>query len=955
MKTAHKIILSLFIIFFFRFAHPVQSYASRYGEALLTINIENWDSNRIKMPSVIYDKSIYKMLYSGLNINGRWQIGLAYSLDGINWIKFIEPIKSRLLFDNRDVHDPTWLFNPISDLYEMWYASSTNGGVADLKIYHSESVDGIHWSNDNDIIVHNPEASWERDMVSCPNVLFVNNQYYMWIAGRSSGVWKIGLFTSNNGHDWIAESKNPVLLPTYSAEFTHLISPEVYYDIHAIERKFNMFYSSHDLGAQSAILYAYSNDGVSWIKPISENPVVIKSSISNSFDQYGVSESSVIKTSNSTLIWYGGSYLGSKGIGLAFLGSVPTPLPTPIEPFFPTVTPTSTPSPTPVPTSTPIPATPTPIHTPTPTPLKPIVIIPGMFASWNKEEILENKHTNSPWKLLNFVKEYDGLIQTLKNLGYVENTNLFIWFYDWRQPISDLSTQLDTYLSNNIFSIPEVDTINIVGHSLGGLVARAWTQSGNNKSKINNLITLGSPHQGVIQPYLAWEGGDITYGNSLLSFTTQLLLQINRKRFQSNRETIQHAFPVLKDLLPPSSYLIRKSDNSEVTKNQMFVWNNWLETLNTAVGSIYPLFDAIIGNSSNTPHKYVVTQPNKIDFLLGNWQDGKPIHTIDELGDGTVTQLRSGFIDDPNYVLNKNHGELIASKEGITKILDILNLDYTSNAIIEGKSTTFAPGLLFLLESPATILVKHNDKEYRDIDGILFIPDAQDGTYTTTITGTGNGDYHLSIGQFSTNKTVWSSITKPIHLNEQHTYVISYDAINPEGQPITNMTTGDWLDQIENNLSILSTYINEQTLRRLRIEVALIRKMLSKQQYFIVKVQIELLLRSLSKIRHTSSNEAIHVVDDIEHILDQLYVSLFQNKPPFFPEKSLNTQKNMLDKELSQIIKTVDSGTAFSSQELLFIQRGIETFEVGKANLLNNQLAEATFQFILAHYLFQIH
>ncbi|MFH0750002.1 MAG: hypothetical protein V1917_03780, partial [Candidatus Gottesmanbacteria bacterium] len=362
MNTAHKILFAFFIIIFFSLPHAVQSYASRYGEALLSTNISSWDSNQIKMPAVIYDKSLYKMLYSGQGTNGRWQIGLAYSLDGINWIKFIPPIKSRIAFDNRDVHDPTWLFNPTTNLYEMWYASSIKGTA--FKIFHSESPDGINWSNDNDIMVHQPEESWEIEMVSCPYVLIVNNQYYMWLAGRNPTGWKIGLFTSVYDHIWSAETSNPVISKTYSAEFSQLISPEVYYDKDSIERKFNMFYSTNDNGAASAILYAFSNDGITWTKPLSENPILTKSSIPLSFDQYGISESSVINTSNSTFIWYGGNYNGSKGIGLAFLGSAPTPLPTSIDPIFPSLTPTPIPS-TSTPTSS---STPSPSPTPTPIP-----------------------------------------------------------------------------------------------------------------------------------------------------------------------------------------------------------------------------------------------------------------------------------------------------------------------------------------------------------------------------------------------------------------------------------------------------------------------------------------------------------------------------------------------------------------------------------------------------------
>jgi len=107
-----KLVLLLFLIFpsLMLFPFNVESAYTRYGDSIINPTASEWDSQYVKMPSVIYDKSLFKMLYAGYGSNRRWQIGLAYSIDGINWFKFINPIKSRLNYDNRDVHDPTWLY-----------------------------------------------------------------------------------------------------------------------------------------------------------------------------------------------------------------------------------------------------------------------------------------------------------------------------------------------------------------------------------------------------------------------------------------------------------------------------------------------------------------------------------------------------------------------------------------------------------------------------------------------------------------------------------------------------------------------------------------------------------------------------------------------------------------------------------------------------------------------------
>jgi len=948
MKTAHKIILILFIIVFLNLARPIHSYATRYGEALLNKNTSSWDSNQIKMPAVIYDKALYKMLYGGQGTNGRWQIGLAYSLDGINWIKFINPVKSRLAYDSRDVHDPSWLFNTLTNKYEMWYTSSTNSGSTDLKIYHSESIDGLYWTNDQDIIVHKPEASWEIEMVSCPNVLLIDNKYYMWIAGRSN-TWKIGLFTSDDGITWIPNLNNPVLIKTYDLEAPNLISPEVYYDKNSTEKKFNMFYSTTDLGASSAVLFAYSPDGISWTKPVNENPIIIKSSISPSFDKNGVAESSVIKTSESTFIWYSGHYLGSSGIGLAYLGAPPTPLPTPTGSLFPSIAPTpaSTTSPTPTPSPTPSP-------TPTPTPLPPIIIVPGMFSSWNKEEMLENKqNTSSTWKLLGFIKEYNGLIKTLKNLGYTENKNLFIWPYDWRQTITETTNKLNEFITSQVETKNPNTKINLIGHSLGGLIARTWAQS--NADKVLHLITVGSPNQGVIQPYQAWEGGDISQDTNFLTLLSKLLIQIRKTVFQTDREVIQQTFPVLHDLLPTSPYLIRSTDNTEIQKSSMHVWNDWLTTLNTQIPTIYPLFDAVTGSGSQTPAQYKVALPSNIDALLGNWVDGKPIETIKQTGDGTVIQSRAAFSDDASWNIEKGHGELIASKEGIDKILQLFTIDHTDSDITEGHITSLAPGLLFLLRSPAIVSVTDDyGNAYTEQDGILVIPQAKNGNYHVLLTGTDTGTYHLIIGQFSDSHTKWIEIENTISPATTRTYDIAFNAHDPLDIPVTNLFLTDWLDQIDVQIQHLTT--TPKNIYNLRATIGISRLYAKKKNSFIAKIQLERLLLDLSLLRRrTNSAELIQQTIDVGKTIQYAYISSFTRMPIYFSEHIRIPQKNETHRTNTEVSRSIEqklNKKIISQTQLLLYQEAQANFQIAQSAFQNKEFTKAYIYYFQAKLLF---
>jgi len=924
------------------FAVDYYSQYTRYStDALIKPSTNYWESNKVQYPNVIYDNGLYKMWYSGHN-GTYWSVGYATSFDGINWLKY--PQNPVVTWD-LDINKPKNIITPTvikdNDIYKMWFTSSfTDHDNYDFTIGYATSSNGIQWTIQS-FEQLKPSQNWDSIGLTHPFVLKISdNEYYLYYSGRSSTNWNIGYATSNDGTNWIPFANNPIITSTGKWwEKGSNLGPHVIYN--QSPQLFKMWYSTESLGqGSSSMAYAESTDNYNWNKPTTNNPILNKE-LTGYFDDRIISDGSIVINDNTIFLWYGAKGADSIwNIGLSYYGIPPTPKPTIIP-----STPTSTP--TPEPTATPIP-------TPTPTPLMPIVVIPGLFSSWNKEEILENKqNTNSEWKLLNFVKEYDGLIETLKNLGYTKNQNLFIWPYDWRQSISSTTAKFNEFISSNVEQKNPNAKVSLVGHSLGGLIARTWTQA--NSDKVQHLITVGTPNQGVIQPYLAWEGGDASQGNSSLTFATQILLQLNKKRFQTNRETLQRMFPVLQDLLPTQPYLVRKSNNTEITKSQMHIWNTWQETINSTAPSIYPIFEAITGMNISTPNKYIVTQPNKIDSLLGNWEDGKPDSTQFESGDGTVTALRSVFSDDPSHTLDKNHGQLIASKEGIQQILNLLAIDYTENEILEGTTTTFAPGLLFLLQSPATILVTANGQEYHDQDGILYIPNASSESYTTKILGTGNGEYHLTIGQFGTNTTVWSSLTKEIKNNEEHSYTVSFQSKNPLPMPISSFSNMDILSQIDKNLQHLEQLTDKQHIKRLRIELAFMKRMLERKNYFVVKIQIETFLHSLAHIQYKNSAEAVQITFEIHDLLHHLYTTILQNKSTYFSDKLLKIEQTYLEKELTRLTKRIAKKNTYTIQDLLLIQHGQEVFDQGKLQLKNHESIEASFYFTLAHSLFVTH
>ncbi len=408
----------------------------------------------------------------------------------------------------------------------------------------------------------------------------------------------------------------------------------------------------------------------------------------------------------------------------------------------------------------------------------PIILIPGFMASWNKDAILHNKTVGyQDWKLASYVKEYRGLIDTLKNLGYEENKDLFIFAYDWRKKVNDSVDDLNRFIETKINPDKKVD---VVGHSLGGVVGRIYTQKYQDLSRVNRLITVASPHSGVVQVYKPLEAGEIDRQNTWLWLTEKIIINLNRGLFESDREVIEHMFPVTHDLFPTFNFLKDEKDEF-IDKNSMHISNSLLDFYNNSVDSIFPYFTALIGekDSSSTLAGYKVTNPNLIDNLFSNYKDGRPTDSFKSIGDYTVLKTSAEIEGDEFETLPLDHGEIIYKKEGIKKILETLQISYSEDQITEGASTILTPSLIFMIKSPAKMTVTFGDKTYEEQDGMIFIENAESGSYSLSVQGLDLGYYEIQIGQISSLNDVWETIegkidrTPPsIQVDE---YIVNYN------------------------------------------------------------------------------------------------------------------------------------------------------------------------------------
>ncbi len=723
VKKLFKFILIIFL-FLFLIKNVNAFQFEKYQNNPLPVTFINNYVNQ-QQANIFFENNIYKGIVTIHRPPETYHsLGYFESVDGINWI-----MKKEILNTGSDLSNPSVL--KIETGYLLFLTRYDDNTI--YRIYSSNCDLEFNCSSSFlPAIFPNETSNSENKGVFAGHTFQQNNRTYMFFGAWGTNGFKIKLAYSDDLLSW-QRCPNEFL---YGGDgpFPYQIGNELY-----------LFFHRSD---STGIKYAKTS------LPLSCDSVFVDLGYlltrDKVYDQKHLVFPSVLSTENELRLYYSG--LGNDSqwkLSLACTGQAC---------LLPSPTPTLTLTPTPTATEA---STPTLISTPTVLPeRRPIIIIPGFMASWNRSAILHNQTVSySDWKLQNFVKEYDGLISTLINIDYQQAVNLFLFPYDWRQPVEKTVNDLNSYLQEKIWINNPNQKINIVGHSLGGLIGRIFSQK--NKEKVNKIITIGSPHQGAVQVYKPLESGEIDRDNTFLWLAEKVILILNKSTLESDRVTFTNKFPVAKDLFPTFNFL-KDLQGNEILIDSLIIKNTFLPFYNQNFKDIFPIFTAIYGEkNNNTPAGYIVEPQNIVDKLLGNYSDGKPKESYNDFGDYTILS-RSASQDTDSEKLYFDHGEIITQKDSIKKILNLLNIAYQDGQIVEGKGTVINPSLIFLIKSPATMSVEFGGNIYSEDEGIIFIPNAQSGSYNLKVKGVDQGVYEVIVGQISENNDIWESINGEI-------------------------------------------------------------------------------------------------------------------------------------------------------------------------------------------------
>ncbi|HAF64130.1 MAG: hypothetical protein UX85_C0002G0002 [Candidatus Beckwithbacteria bacterium GW2011_GWB1_47_15] len=437
----------------------------------------------------------------------------------------------------------------------------------------------------------------------------------------------------------------------------------------------------------------------------------------------------------------------------------------------------------------------------------PVVLLPGFGASWDKTALVIGG-PGDDWTKTPFVNVYDNLRNTfIDNAGYTEGDDYFEFYYDWRKPLTDLADDFDDFLQTTVLTDKPEDTkVDLVGHSLGGMVARVFAQE-HGIDKLDEIVTTGSPHEGAIPAWLAWSGAEVGERWSWQWLALQLYLQIHNLGYASPVTAVRGLTPGLKDLLPIFDFAKDEGD-SVIPYTSLTGINDYLDSLESSLSTeVKGVLNTIAGREDdpdrNTVEWLTLGERSWIDQLLGRWPDGKPVaKETTDAGDLTVLQKSatvSGVAS--TAVVNTTHVSLPQTKEGIQAILDALDLSGVAPATgVDPLPRN--PSLVFFLHSPAELTVTAPDESqagfgvaspmanslYSPEDKLLVIYNALAGIYGVEILGTGTGPYHLEVGQLTEAGEFFNTLSETTSAGETDTFQLDFNPEDPLAQPVVDET-----------------------------------------------------------------------------------------------------------------------------------------------------------------------
>jgi hypothetical protein len=181
------------------------NYTKYSGNPIIKKGFDAYDINGSIRPIVLHDNGTWKMWYAGKDKNGNHNVSYATSTDGYSWSKY----SGNPVYTGHDTIQPVSLIKDNATSYKLYYETYT----IEWNLSMATSSDGTDWTAHNGNPVRRPmKNNWENGEGMFHCIETANGTYRLWMHGDTPDR-KVGYSWSKQGTNW-ASSEGPLLSPT---------------------------------------------------------------------------------------------------------------------------------------------------------------------------------------------------------------------------------------------------------------------------------------------------------------------------------------------------------------------------------------------------------------------------------------------------------------------------------------------------------------------------------------------------------------------------------------------------------------------------------------------------------------------------------------------------------------------------------------------------------------------
>ncbi len=441
---------------------------------------------------------------------------------------------------------------------------------------------------------------------------------------------------------------------------------------------------------------------------------------------------------------------------------------------------------------------------------------------------------------LNNADYFDNLFNQLISANYQENIDIFEHPYDWRFGVEDIVLKLKDRIEE-IKAERGVDKVDLVAHSMGGLVVKEYLKDYGGSS-VGKFIDIATPHAGAPSAYKV-----LMYGDNLGVKKLFGLVNINANEIKQ----ISQNMPSVYELLPSSKYfddygpyVVNLTAGTE--RYDFAGTKNYLksEGRNALLVDRAEAFHQAVDDID--PATYGVTAYNIVGCgtpTLGGFyiiQGGDhPIYNIRYVnGDGTVP-IRSAqalTASSTYYVSGAVHA-LMPSTSGVKELIsDLLTSTSTvpdispyPNLATNESGCTMPDGRIVSFHSPVTLDVYDASNNHagpnvdgdieNDIPGVdyeelgdnkfAFLPTGTE--YSVKGNGTGEGTFDLRIQDVVDGEVATTTLWTDVPVTSSTHVAFTMPASGPVPPTITLDNNNDGVYEQALNYTLASAGVVEST------------------------------------------------------------------------------------------------------------------------------------------------